>query len=98
MRWRRQIPPGFSWLVAVSVKPHWVFGGGTGSTGHGTTNPDDVQVPILFRIPGTSGIRVERAVRTIDIAPTLAAVLGVKPTQAVEGRVLPEVLGHAPKR
>ena len=81
MRWRRQLPPGFSWLVAVSVQPHWVFGGGTGSTGHGTTNPDDVQVPIIFRIPGTAAARVERVVRTIDIAPTLAAVLGIRPTQ-----------------
>jgi arylsulfatase A-like enzyme len=98
MRWRRQIPPGFSWLVAVSVQPHWVFGGGTGSTGHGTTNPDDVQVPILFRIPGTEGARIERVVRTIDIAPTLAAVLGIKPMQAVEGRALPEVMRHAPRR
>jgi len=98
MRWRRQIPPGFSWLVAVSVQPHWIFGGGTGSTGHGTTNPDDVQVPILFRIPGTGAARVERVVRTIDIAPTLAAVLGIPPTESLEGRVLPEVLRHAAKR
>jgi predicted AlkP superfamily pyrophosphatase or phosphodiesterase len=98
MRWRRQIPPGFSWLVAVSVQPHWVFGGGTGSTGHGTTNPDDVRVPILFRIPGTGAARVERVVRTVDIAPTLAALLGLRPSQAVEGRVLPEVLRHAPRR
>ncbi|MGH7594131.1 MAG: alkaline phosphatase family protein [Gemmatimonadales bacterium] len=30
-------------------------------------------------------------VRTIDIAPTLAAVLGARPTQPVEGVVLPEV-------
>jgi hypothetical protein len=98
MRWRRQVPQGFSWLVAVSVQPHWVFGGGTSSTGHGTTNPDDVQVPILFRIPRNRAARVERVVRTIDIAPTLAAVLGIRPTQAVEGRVLPEVLRYTPKK
>jgi len=32
-----------------------------------------------------------------DIAPTLAAVLGVKPTQPVEGIVLPEIV-HPPVR
>ena len=98
MRWRRQIPSGFSWLVAVSVRPHWVFGAGSSSTGHGTTNPDDVQVPILFRVPGLPAARVERVVRTIDIAPTLAALLGIKPRQAVEGVALPEVLRHVPAR
>lgn len=98
MRWRRQIPPGFSWLVAVSVEPHWLLASGHSSTSHGTTNPDDVLVPILFRIPGRPAARVERTVRTIDIAPTLAAVLGIKPTQPVEGVALPEVLRRTRQR
>jgi hypothetical protein len=98
MRWRREIPPGFSWLVAVSVEPHWVLAGGHSSTSHGTTNPDDVLVPMLFRVPGTPSARVERTVRTVDIAPTLAAILGIRPTEPVEGVVLPEVVRHAPKR
>jgi Type I phosphodiesterase / nucleotide pyrophosphatase len=98
MRWRRQLPPGFSWLVAVSVDPHWLLAGGSGFTSHGTTNPDDVLVPVLFRVPGTPPARVERTVRTVDIAPTLAAVLGIKPTQPVEGVALPEVVRHPPKR
>jgi arylsulfatase A-like enzyme len=36
-----------------------------------------------------------RVVETVDIAPTLAALLGVRPLQAVDGRVLPEVVGGA---
>ncbi|HEY3933392.1 MAG TPA: alkaline phosphatase family protein [Gemmatimonadales bacterium] len=94
MRWRRELPRGFSWLVAVSVDPHWIFSGSAGSTGHGTTNPDDVTVPILFRIPGVAAARVDRTVRTVDIAPTLANLLRVTPLERVEGVVLPEIASH----
>ena len=96
-RWRRQIPPGSSWLVAVALSDGWVWGSSRSSTGHGTTNLLDVRVPIIFRIPGVAAKVVTRTVRTVDIAPTLAAALGVKPTQRVEGVVLPEVV-HLPVR
>lgn len=36
--------------------------------------------------------RVERRVSTVNIAPTLAALLGVSPTEPLDGRVLREVL------
>jgi predicted AlkP superfamily pyrophosphatase or phosphodiesterase len=96
-RWRRQIPPGTSWLVAIAVAEGWVWGTSRSSTGHGTTNLTDVRVPMLFRIPGVAPEVVSRTVRTVDIAPTLAAVLGIQPTQVVEGVVLPEVV-HLPVR
>jgi arylsulfatase A-like enzyme len=38
-------------------------------------------------VPG----RVERPVRTVDLAPTLARLLGVDPPAGIDGRVLPEV-------
>ncbi len=91
-RWRRLIPPGTGWLVAIAVGEGWVWGTGRSSTGHGTTNLLDVRVPMLFRVPGVTPKTVTRTVRTVDIAPTLAAVLGDQPTQAVEGVVLPEVV------
>ncbi|MGH7524648.1 MAG: alkaline phosphatase family protein [Gemmatimonadales bacterium] len=97
MRWQRQIPHGFSWIVAVAVQPGWIFASGGGSTSHGTTNPDDVTVPIVFRVPGTPAARVERPARTVDIAPTLASILGIKPLEAVEGVPLPEALRHSPR-
>jgi hypothetical protein len=34
---------------------------------------------------------------TEDIGPTLAALAGVRPTEAVSGRVLPEITGPARK-
>jgi len=90
--WRRQISASTEWLVAVALKPDWIWSGGTSSTSHGTTNPDDVTVPILFRVPGVPAVRVATPARTIDIAPTLAAVLKLRPTETIEGVALPAAL------
>ena len=94
MRWRRELPGDFPWLIAAIAKPDFIFASSDASAGHGTTNLDDVRVPILFRVPGVAAIRIERIVRTIDIAPTLAALLGLKPTQKLEGIALREVFSR----
>lgn len=91
-RWRRLILPRTEWLVVVALEPHWVWGSSKAETGHGTTNPDDVGVPILFRVPGVPAARVTTRARTIDIAPTLAAVLKLRPTETIEGVALPVAL------
>lgn len=98
MRWRREIPPGFGWFVAAVARKDWTFGSNKAETGHGTTNLDDIRVPILFRVPGVAARRVERVIRTIDIAPTLAALLGIRPTEPLEGVPLPELFGRRPTR
>jgi arylsulfatase A-like enzyme len=36
--------------------------------------------------------RYTREVHTVDIAPTIAAALGISPTEAVDGHVLTEAL------
>jgi hypothetical protein len=90
-RWRRLIPAGTSWLVAIAVNDGWTWGSSKTSTGHGTTALLDMRVPMLFRVPGVASRQVDRVVRTVDIAPTLAAVLGLKPTEPVEGVALPEI-------
>ena len=51
-------------------------------------------MPIAFYGPGIRAQRPARAVSTVDIAPTLAALIGVTPTEAVDGHVLEEVVGH----
>jgi hypothetical protein len=90
--WRRQISVPTEWLVAVALQPDWIWGSGKSSTSHGTTNPDDMIVPILFRVPGVPAARVTSRARTIDIAPTLAAVLKLRPTETIEGVALPAAL------
>ncbi|HEX9894613.1 MAG TPA: alkaline phosphatase family protein [Gemmatimonadales bacterium] len=91
MRWRRSIPADFPWLAAASLAPGYIWSFSPSATTHGTTNADDLRVPILFMGPGITPGKYQRA-RTVDIAPTLAAILGVKPGEPVEGRVLPEVV------
>ncbi|QFU32804.1 alkaline phosphatase family protein [Brevundimonas sp. Bb-A] len=73
----------FAWAQNVTA------GGRVGSTlaGHGTPWEYDRRVPILFWWPGATGEERFLPIRTIDIAPTLAHVIGVA-TPKVEGRCI----------
>ena len=57
-------------------------------TSHGSPYRYDTHVPILFLQPGVAGKRVEGRVRTIDMAPTLAEILGLEIPPHVQGRSL----------
>ncbi len=96
MRWKRTIAPDAEWLIAATVDPGYIWITIPGVAMHGTTNPDDVVVPIAFVGPGIGIRHPDRTVRTIDIAPTLAALLGIRPTEVVEGVPLREVLVPQP--
>lgn len=93
--WRRSIPPSQGWLVAVVSKPGWIWTDTPGWTNHGSTQQLDRHVPIIFMGPGIAPRRVARKVTTEDIGPTFAALAGVKPTEPVTGRVLPEIVPGA---
>jgi predicted AlkP superfamily pyrophosphatase or phosphodiesterase len=99
-RWRRSVEPDFPWLAAASLAPGYIWSYHPAATTHGTTNPDDVRVPIIFMGKGIKPGLYDRTrtatappPRTIDIAPTLAALLGVKPLEPIEGIPLAEVVG-----
>lgn len=90
-RWRRSIPPSYGWLVAVDPKSGWTFE--TDATAHhGTSMDENVRVPVFFLGAGIPARRIDREVRTVDVAPTIAALLGLRPTEPVDGRPLAEVL------
>jgi len=59
---------------------------------HGSPWPYDTYVPILFAGNGVPARRIGRRVAPTDIAPTIAAYLGVKPPSGAVGTVLTEVL------
>lgn len=88
-RLRRQLPPGHPWLIAAVVEPGWIWGGAH-DTGHGTSQPADVTVPIIIAGPGVRHGIYSRPVRVTDIGPTLAAMAGARPTEPVEGTPLRE--------
>jgi predicted AlkP superfamily pyrophosphatase or phosphodiesterase len=56
---------------------------------HGSPWGYDRRVPILFWWPGIAGFEQPAAVETVDIAPTLASLIGLKiPASEFDGRVL----------
>ncbi len=70
------------------------FDGLTVASTHGSPWQYDTFVPVIFVGAGLKSKVVSRAVTPYDIAPTLAAYLGVKPPSASIGNTLLEVLGH----
>ena len=76
------LEPGFVWSTPDA-----------GQAQHGSTASEDVTVPIAFAGPGIKHAVVHRGVRTVDIAPTLATLLGVKPDMPIDGVPLPEIVG-----
>ncbi len=92
-RVRNGFYPGRSPDVVVLHDPFWE-GGRPGGTTHGTPYTYDTHVPVVFY--GSPGwIRPGHYYRDAgphDIAPTLAAILGVALPSGANGRVLDEML------
>jgi arylsulfatase A-like enzyme len=65
---------------------------------HGSPYSYDTFVPIVFYGPGIDAAAVARDVEPASIAPTLAALLGIKAPSGNSAPVLPEVLRTAPSR
>ncbi|HEY7005293.1 MAG TPA: alkaline phosphatase family protein, partial [Sphingomicrobium sp.] len=55
---------------------------------HGSPWDNDRRVPILFWRRGMQASTREEPIRTVDIMPTLAAMVGVPVTEPVDGRCL----------
>ncbi len=68
------------------------FGGLTVAATHGSPWRYDTYVPIMFAGRGISARQISRPVETVDIAPTLALLVGAKPPSGATGSPLIEVL------
>jgi phosphoglycerol transferase MdoB-like AlkP superfamily enzyme len=71
------------------TKPGWMFS--VRGTTHGSSNPDDQRVPVMFMGAGIKPGHYTEAVTPADIAPTLAALCGITLPRA-EGRAIHSVL------
>lgn len=89
-RWYHQVPPDLPVALVVTLQEHNVWGGSPGS--HGSPYDYDAHVPIVFYGPPFKPGRYSQFARVVDVAPTLAWVVGTTPTEAVDGRVLWEAL------
>ncbi len=90
--WRETLPPALGWLICASTRPGWTWQSSGGWATHGTTNPADMHVPMVFWGAGVKRGIYREPVRTVDIGPTLARLAGVRPTEPVEGRVLEDAV------
>lgn len=88
-RLRLSVVAGRSPDIIIALAENVVSGGRVGGTiaNHGTPWDYDRRVPILFWWPGAQGQERFLPIRTIDIAPTLANVVGVT-APAVDGRCI----------
>ena len=97
-------PPGVAYLAAarktwhpahsadIQVIPRagWMFSSYATGTTHGSPHAYDTHVPILIHGPKwVRAGRIEERVEVVDIAPTLARILGVAVPSSSEGRALP---------
>lgn len=93
-RWLHMFEPGGPAKMAVTLTPYsyWAT---TNYATHGMPHDPDAGVPVLFWGMGVVPGQYADEVRTVDMAPTLAAILGVKPTEILDGVVLKKAVRGA---
>jgi hypothetical protein len=87
---RKTWHPALSADLQLVPKPGWQFTSYPTGTTHGSPHREDTHVPVAFH--GSRWVRpgrVDERAEVVDIAPTLAAILGIAPPASAEGRVLP---------
>lgn len=89
LAWRSYCP-GRSGQLYVHLEAFWYEKEDDAITGHGSGHSADRHVPILLFGPGVKPGRYLHNVDPVDIAPTLAAMLRIKPPLDAVGRVLAE--------
>jgi predicted AlkP superfamily pyrophosphatase or phosphodiesterase len=90
-RWLQSFPEDVRPVAVVTLAPGNLYGSSAVAT-HGSPHDYDSHVPIVFYGPGVKPGRYGRFVRTVDMAPTLARLLGVTPTERLDGQALGEAV------
>src|SRR5439155_24089664 len=92
-RWQHQIPSGAEVELVATLKPYAVWSlENLPIAMHGQPSDLDAHVPLIFWGRGVRRGVYRGRVNTVDIAPTLARLLGLTPSEPLDGRVLGEAL------
>jgi len=92
---RNNYHPVRSGDIYIVQEPYWFnFDKGPVAGMHGSPWNYDTHVPVIFSGPGINAVTIYRQVQPADIAPTIAAYLGMSPPASAQGSVLPEVFGN----
>ena len=95
-RWIHMLPPDLPAELVVTFLPY-VTRGDSARAQHGSPHEYDAAVPVIFWGAPFRPLRPTASARVVDIAPTLAAALGLIPSERLDGRVLEAAL-HGPPR
>jgi predicted AlkP superfamily pyrophosphatase or phosphodiesterase len=86
-----------SGIIQIILQPGWFTGHGSGDGGptgttHGTWNPYDTHIPLVFMGWGIPHGHLNRETHMTDIAPTVAALLHIQAPNGCIGKPIVEVL------
>ena len=90
-RWVHQFPATSNVELVITLTPFSLFSEGLPAN-HGSPYDYDTNVPLIFAGPWFAPGRYTEFVRTVDLAPTLAEIAGVKPSEKLDGVVLRRAL------
>lgn len=80
-----------SGCMQIVMKPGWYSGHSKTGTTHGSWNPYDTHIPLLWYGNGIKAGQTYRTVNMTDIAPTLAALLHLQMPNGCTGNVITEL-------
>jgi predicted AlkP superfamily pyrophosphatase or phosphodiesterase len=81
-----------SGVIQVILQPGWYSGYGPTGTTHGTWNPYDAHIPLVFMGWGVQHGHLNRETHMTDIAATIAALLHIQAPNGCIGEPISEVL------
>jgi predicted AlkP superfamily pyrophosphatase or phosphodiesterase len=87
-RWLHAIPPDLGVELVITLDEGSQWGRTGGSATHGTPSDADTHVAMLFYGSPFKPGKYSQESRVVDIAPTLAHVLGVSPVEKLDGKAL----------
>ena len=89
---RNNLHPIRSGDIYIVQNPYWFnFDKGPVAGMHGSPWNYDTHVPVIFAGSQINSQVIYRQIQPADVAPTLAALLGMSPPASAQGTVLPEV-------
>jgi arylsulfatase A-like enzyme len=92
-RWLHMIPADAPVEYVITPR-EGAYPAGATVAEHGAPYDDDARVPVIFYGPWFRAGRFADRALVVDMAPTLAHVVGVPPTERLDGRVLTPALAR----
>jgi predicted AlkP superfamily pyrophosphatase or phosphodiesterase len=93
-RWLHELAPGAGVVLVVTLSEWnaWTYFGGIPYAMHGQPSDLDAHVPLILWGKGVRVGTYGNRAATVDIAPTLARLMGLTPLSIPDGRALTEAL------